>query len=90
MGTFYLFIFQKRKILTGPTQFRTIAACLAILAREDGSLTSHSIMPTSDFSSVFPENVKEECYKRSLELYNNCSLIYTLLFLNLHYLVMNY
>lgn len=42
-------------MLTGPTQLRTTAACLAILARDAGSLTSHRIILTSDFSSAFPE-----------------------------------
>lgn len=40
--------------LTGPTQLRTITACLHMAAKESGSPTSATMMSTSDLSSGLP------------------------------------
>lgn len=43
-------------LLTGPTQLRTITACLHIVAKESGSSTSATMMSTSVLSSGLPAN----------------------------------
>lgn len=45
---------QCDSLLTGPTQLRTITACLHMAARESGSSTSATRMSTSDLSSGLP------------------------------------
>ena len=47
------------QILTGPTQLRTITACLHIAANESGSFTSDTMMSTV-LSSGLPKQ-KENC-----------------------------
>lgn len=41
-------------ILTGPTQLRTITACLHMDTSESGSATSATMISTSDLSSGLP------------------------------------
>ena len=48
------------QILTGPTQLRTITACLHIAANESGSFTSDTMMSTV-LSSGLPKPQKENC-----------------------------
>lgn len=45
---------------TGPTQLRTITACLHIAARESGSSTSATMMSTSVLSSGLPAHTHKQ------------------------------
>lgn len=50
------------RLLTGPTQLRTITACLHMAAKESGSPTSATMMSTSDLSSGLPARTHKHKY----------------------------
>lgn len=49
-------------LLTGPTQLRTITACLHMAARESGSSMSATMMSTSVLSSGLPAHTHKETH----------------------------